>query len=247
MTIIIPARMQSKRLPGKPLLLVNGTPLIDRVFKQCIEADAGKVYVASDDEQILARVPIENQILVTAPCSCGTDRVALAAHGLKLPDDEIVINIQGDMPFIPASLIKEFSEFMQHHDMGTAAIPSRAPLENGFVSVVLDKYKFAIYFSRAQIPAKNGREYYQHIGIYGYRVKVLKAFVNSKKSMLEQAESLEQLRAVENRIAPIAVMLTRTDPGPEINTPQDIKNVPFFLAKMDKEKPQQNLFYESDR
>lgn len=224
--------MGSVRLPGKPTKSINGIPLIDRVYEQCTKAGTGKVYVASDSEEILLRVPQESRLLVTTKCKCGTDRVAMAAMMLGLPDDEIVLNVQGDMPYIPHQLIREFVGFMHFNDhaMGTVAIKCTGGVPPGFVSVVLDKDGNAIYFSRSKIPALEAASYYQHVGMYGFKTEVLKKFINSKESMLEQAEGLEQLRVIENRLCNIGVMMTKTDPGPEINVPEDLETVKKYAG-----------------
>jgi 3-deoxy-manno-octulosonate cytidylyltransferase (CMP-KDO synthetase) len=222
--IIIPARMKSSRLPGKPLAQILGRTLISRVYDQCY-ATCPLLYVASDDVQILAQVPKHSQLLVKDPCFSGTDRVARAAKLLHAEDDDIIINVQGDMPFVSRDLITQFIQFMKDKEMGTAAIEHKGPVPDNFVSLVMNRDQEAIYFSRSSIPSGFSQypvNHYQHIGLYGYRVRILKEILKWRPSSLELSESLEQLRVIENNIAPISVMLTEHDPGPEINTPSDL-------------------------
>lgn len=231
-TIIIPARMGSTRLPRKPLANINGKQLIKRVHTQCEKASVGPVYVASDDQLVFDCIhDVFDMIgvMTASTCISGTDRVAEAAMLLELPDDEIVINVQGDMPYIPVRMIHDFADFMKNREMGTIVIPLSTPVCNDCVSVVLNHKQQVMYFSRANIPSGNGSVHYQHVGMYGYRADVLKKIASYGQSRLEKAESLEQLRVIENDICRIDVMLSVLDPGPEVNTPED-------LIKINKEK-----------
>lgn len=228
-TIIIPARMGSTRLPNKPMALIRGKQMIKRVYDQCIKAKVGPVYVASDDQIVFDACHDCFEtigIMTSRNCISGTDRVAQAANILELDQDEIVLNVQGDMPFIPFKLISQFSEFMQGKDMGTVAIPLIEPISHGLVSVTLNKKNQAMYFSRSNIPNGDGASvYYRHVGMYGYKVSILREIAKHGKSMLEQAESLEQLRVIENDICKIDVMLSQIDPGGEVNTFADLQDI----------------------
>ena len=228
-TIIIPARKGSVRLPGKPLLLVKGVPLIVRVYEQAVAADVGPVFVTSDSHEILALIPHQRGVYTSPDCPTGTDRVAAAARVLQCKD-EVIINVQGDMPFVSPSLIWDFANFMEEtkFQMGTVAIPTSGPVPPGFVSVVTDAFNNAVYFSRSrQADLTNGHEApsLRHVGMYGFRAPELQVFSCYGESPLERQENLEQLRVIYYDMFPIKVMPTLEDPGPEINTLQDLTEV----------------------
>lgn len=231
--IIIPARLNSKRLPGKPLCVINGTTLIMRVFKQCLKTKIDEIYVASDCEEILESFPEQTRILVTEKCDCGTDRVHIAAKKLKVEPDEVIINVQGDMPFIKPELINRFAEFMELNDIGcgTVAIPTKIQEKEDYVSVVcIENYqRKAIYFSRSLL-AQNHETFYRHVGLYGYRANILEQFYKAGYSQLEDAERLEQLRIIEHGICDIGVMLSGIDPGSEVNTFSDLEHAQLIAG-----------------
>ena len=240
---IIPARYGSTRLPGKPLLAETGEPLIRHV----VEAVRGakridRVVVATDDRRILdAVVGFGGEAIMTsADHRCGTDRIAEAAEILNLPEDEIVVNVQGDEPEIPPACVDRLVELIAGSDAPMATLASPLPAEQAQdpnkVKVVLDSRSLALYFSRAAIPHDRDKtadvRYLLHVGVYAYRVGFLRRFAAAAPTPLEQAEKLEQLRALENGWA-IAVAVVDYH-GAGIDTPEDYK---AFVMRMKNPGP----------
>ena len=226
---IIPARLASTRLPGKPLLDQTGKPLIAHVIDavaRCPKIEA--IYVATDDQGIARAVEQAGArpVLTSADCRTGTDRLAQAADALGLDDRTIVVNIQGDEPDIPAEAIAALVEALTGADaeMATLACPlatDQAHLPNR-VKVVCDRPGRAMYFSRAAIPFDRdgrGAGHLLHIGAYAYRAGFLRAYARLDSTPCEQAESLEQLRALEHGYR-IQVAVVDYD-GAGIDTPED--------------------------
>lgn len=229
--VIIPARYASVRLPGKPLLAETGLPLIVHVV-QAVEGakSIDRVVVATDDDRIAAAVrgAGAEAAMTRADHTCGTDRLAETADILKLADDDIVVNVQGDEPDIPPSLVDELISLITTTGcpMATLCTPlgEAEASDPNKVKVVFNDAGKALYFSRAKIPfqrdpAGPAAKYYLHIGIYAYRVKFLKTFSQLPPAPLEQVEKLEQLRALVNDY-PIAVKPVRYN-GIGIDTPED--------------------------
>lgn len=224
---VIPARLASTRLPRKVLLDKTGKPLIQHVWegaKACSAID--KVVVATDAEEVANAVrKFGGEAVLTSPqCASGTDRVAEAAA--KFPDAQLVVNVQGDEPEMSPEPLSALVKGMQQSsaEMGTIAVPwpQGAPItDTGMVKVVTDKEGFALYFSRSPIPyARQGQpKYLKHVGLYAYRPAFLQQYASMAQTPLEQAESLEQLRALENGHR-IAVFVSRYV-GYEVNTPED--------------------------
>lgn len=218
---IIPARYGSTRFPGKPLHLIAGKPLIQHVWDRCQQAKRlAATIIATDDERIAqtARDFGAQVAMTAADHPSGTDRIAEAAAAE--PDATHIINIQGDEPLIEPELIDELVDGMAGDlktSMITAAVPmdDLSELENSnVVKTVLSKDGLALYFSRSVIPHPSSDSavapFYRHKGIYGYTKEFLLQFVRWSPSPLEQAERLEQLRALENG-ARIRVILTKDD------------------------------------
>ncbi|UPT65817.1 MAG: 3-deoxy-manno-octulosonate cytidylyltransferase [Sphingobacteriales bacterium JAD_PAG50586_3] len=235
---IIPARYQSTRLPGKPLAIIGGKPMIQRVYEQCIKSGVLKsVTVATDDERIADIVKSFNgNVILTNPSHpSGTDRCFEAAQKLGLDNNAVVINIQGDEPFINPEQIDLLAGCFDNDDTQIATlvktITNAEDLDNpGIAKVVVGANNNALYFSRSPIPfVRNAAKenwlaeniYYKHIGIYGYTYKVLKQLVDLKQSPLELAESLEQLRWLEHGFN-IAVKVTEYE-NFAIDTPTTLK------------------------
>lgn len=204
---IIPARFASTRLPGKPLADVAGKPLIVRVYEQAIKAKIpATVVVAVDDERVFAAVEkAGGKAVMTAKNHLnGTDRIAEAAG--HYPDADVIINIQGDEPLIDPLLIDRLAKlFIEDPELKMATVKTlileEEKSEPGNVKVITDKNDFAIYFSRSLIPYPRndmGLPAYKHIGIYAYRRDFLLQYAKMQPTQLEQTESLEQLRAIEN-------------------------------------------------
>lgn len=206
---VIPARYASKRLPGKMLLAETGKPLIQHVVESIRPAARlERILVATDDERIAAAVGRfgGDAMLTSDTCRSGTDRVAEAARGLELPDDAMVVNVQGDEPEMPAACVDRLVELLESTDapIATLAAPMSAAEAAipGMTKVVVDRRGKAMYFSRATIPHdRDGDappEYLLHHGIYAYRAGFLRTYAKLETTPAERAEKLEQLRALEH-------------------------------------------------
>jgi 3-deoxy-manno-octulosonate cytidylyltransferase (CMP-KDO synthetase) len=240
--VIIPARFASTRLPGKPLLLIEGQPLIQRVWQQAQASGARSVVIATDDERIVAAAErFGAECVMTSPEHVsGTDRIAEVARGRGLAADEIVVNLQGDEPMMPSEVIQQVARALQsapHADISTALAPVESLgefLDPNCVKAVRAEDGRALYFSRAPIPwprdsvtADGPASYlgaWRHIGIYGYRVRSLLQFAGWPPGVLETAEKLEQLRALERGMQIQTVTLIKSPPG-GVDTPQDLERV----------------------
>jgi len=204
---VIPARYASTRLPGKPLKDICGKPMICRVYdRACLAKNVSEVIVATDDERIFQAVEQNaGQAMMTrADHKTGTDRLAEVAE--KFPDADVIVNVQGDEPLIEASLIDELIEQFADKDLQMATVATElveeAEMKNpNNVKVIFDKNHNALYFSRSLIPYPRNvgkSKVYKHIGIYAYRRNFLLDYAKMESTPLEQSESLEQLRALEN-------------------------------------------------
>jgi 3-deoxy-manno-octulosonate cytidylyltransferase (CMP-KDO synthetase) len=238
--VVIPSRYASTRLPAKPLHPIAGKPLVQHVWERCVRAKGiDKVIVAVDDERIAeAAEAFGAEVVMTSPKHrSGTDRIAEVAK--KLRGYTHLINVQGDEPLVDPALISKIAKTMvadRKVEMITLASPF--PPEDDVtnpnaVKVVLDRAGHALYFSRHAIPflRSDGLRptYYRHQGLYGYSTKFLLQFVRWKPGLLEQAESLEQLRALENG-AKIRVVLTR-EAAVGVDTLEDVATVERILAR----------------
>jgi len=232
-TVIIPARHASTRFPGKPLADLAGKPMVVRVCERAKESGALAVHVATDDERIAAAVRKHGfTVVMTRPDhASGTDRLAEAAGTLRLGDEHVVVNVQGDEPLIPSALIRDVAQRLETRraaSMATAchAIHDAASAANpNVVKVVLDAQGYALYFSRAAIPfPREAATQYRHAGIYAYRVRFLKEYAALPPAPIEKAEALEQLRALWHGHR-IAVVVSETDIPPGVDTPQDLQAV----------------------
>lgn len=237
--VIIPARYASTRFPGKPLVLIQGKPLILHVagkVSKCKGVDG--VFVATDDKRIFDAVKQAgfNVYMTPVNLKSGTDRVAFVADKY-LKNFDVFINVQGDEPLIDKKLVENIVDrFKKDRSVEylTAAYkmkPSDDINNPNTVKVVFDCDMNAIYFSRYPIPYlrdKNAKtDYYKHIGVYGYRRKFVLNFAKTKQTSLENAESLEQLRALENG-KKIKIILSSKDLK-DVNVPDDIKQVEKLL------------------
>jgi 3-deoxy-manno-octulosonate cytidylyltransferase (CMP-KDO synthetase) len=209
MIALIPSRYGSSRFPGKPLALIAGKPMIQWVYENVSKVRAlDGIYVATDDQRIFDCVEGfgGNALMTSSAHTCGTDRLAECSDILKLEDEDIVLNIQGDEPLIREEMILDLIGTFDDVDvyMGTLRkeIETEEELNNpNVVKVITDLNDNAIYFSRYAIPYERDgmkRPHYKHIGVYGYKVWFLKKYSRLKKTGLELAESLEQLRVIEN-------------------------------------------------
>jgi len=238
---LIPARYASSRFPGKPLALIAGRPLIQRVVEQCRKAAAlSEVIVATDDPRIADVARAFCRVEMTrSDHPSGSDRIAEVAA--RCPCDAVV-NIQGDEPLMNPAVIDAVAAALQHHEMSTAATPIRTVTEYvspNVVKVVTDAAGRALYFSRRTIPYLReladrpaaeqlaAFPFLKHLGIYGYRRETLLRLVRFAVSPLEAAEKLEQLRALDNGIA-IAVVKVQYD-SVGVDTPADVARVENLL------------------
>lgn len=238
--IVIPARFSSSRLPGKPLLEIHGRPMILRVVDQAKKVQGfDDLCVATDDERIaeVCRAEGVDVVLTSVDHPSGTDRLSEVARIKGWASDDIIVNVQGDEPLLPAQLVKQVAQLLEDQpacSMSTLCEPIHHLEEfkrDSIVKVVMSKHNQALYFSRATIPydrdgAKLAKQKlhdraYRHLGLYAYRVKLLQEYVTWEIGVLEKLESLEQLRVLENghRIA-IAVAEANLPPG--VDTQEDL-------------------------
>ena len=245
--VAIPARYAASRLPGKPLQLLSGEPLIVHVARRALASGAQEVWVAADDERIrdaLDGVPV-NVAMTSTQHASGSDRLAECARIAGWSDETIVVNLQDDEPFAPIAAIDAVARTLHESgtEMSTLATPIHAVHEvfdPNTVKVVLKQNGNALYFSRAPIPwardafARDRHQlpediqWLRHIGMYAYTAGFLRYFTQQPQSALEKAESLEQLRALELG-AEIAVRLTPAEFPPGIDTPEDLLRAQKFL------------------
>lgn len=242
-TVLIPARMSSTRLPGKPLADIGGLPMIVRVAERAALSGARAVVVATDSHEVIAACREHGVQAVTTRANhpTGSDRLAEACTALGLDGDDRVVNVQGDEPLIDPALIDACASLLVSRPecvMSTAAhaIDDDAEWRNpNVVKVVCDALGRALYFSRAPIPwwrdAPAGLAGMpaapaplRHIGIYGYHAGFLRRFPTLPISPLEAIESLEQLRVLWHGER-IAVHVSSTRPGPGVDTPEDLARV----------------------
>jgi len=236
--VVIPARLGSTRLPRKPLADIHGKPMVVRVAERAMQSAAQSVIVATDSLEIQAACN-EHRIeclLTRDDHPTGTDRIAEVAAQLKLPDNALVVNVQGDEPLIPVAMINQVAQALADHpscaiSTVAVAIEDQSELTNpNVVKVVLNRSGEAMYFSRANIPfvrdAKVGvpTQHLRHLGIYGYRADFLQAYTRLEPAPLEQAESLEQLRALWNGYR-IQVHIAYEAPPAGVDTEEDLERV----------------------
>ena len=238
---LIPARYGSTRFPGKPLASVLGKPLIQRVYEQARQVkELDGLWVATDDAAIRACVESfgGKAILTREDHPSGSDRLAEAAGLLALAADDLVINIQGDQPLFPPELISQLAGVFLQDPTAAMATPARREdnlelaLSPNVVKVVFDQHGRALYFSRSPLPYwRDGAApyFYKHIGIYAYRVDFLQKFVTLAPGRWEEAEKLEQLRALEHGFS-IHIVETRGDTW-EVDTPEDLARLEAYLKE----------------
>ncbi len=241
MTIaVIPSRYGSSRFEGKPLAMICGKSMIQRVVEQTQKSAAvTRTIVATDDRRILDAVEAfgGEAVITSKACRSGTDRVAETANILNLSDNEIVVNIQGDQPiFNPLTIDEMILPFRQDPTllMSTLAFKikdKREITDPKDVKVTFDKNGFAMYFSRAQIPYPRDKEtnvdFYKHLGFYAYKKSFLNKIVTLPTGTWENIEKLEQLRVLEFGYQ-IQVVITAYD-SPEIDLPEDIERIELRL------------------
>jgi len=253
-TVVIPARYASSRLPGKPLAMIAGKPMIQHVCERANESRASRVVVATDDARIEeACLGFGAEVIMTSPHhASGTDRLEEVARKLHLDPDHRVVNVQGDEPLIPPELINQVADNLEQYQEATIATlcerihDARQVFNPNVVKVVFDARGMAHYFSRAPIPwardfwpagaatqdvdLPDGIGYFRHIGIYGYRASVLSEFVTWLPAPTERVESLEQLRALYNG-ALIHVDVADRPPAPGVDTEEDLARLRALMEK----------------
>jgi len=247
--VAIPARHAASRLPGKPLRLLGGEPLVLHVARRALAAGACEVWVAADDERIAQALEGSGvRIAMTSPAhASGSDRLAECAAIAGWADDTVVVNLQGDEPFAPAAGIRAVADTLLSSgaEMATLATPvedAAMLFDPNTVKLVRRDNGDALYFSRAPLPwprdafarARDslpaGGHWLRHIGIYAYRAAFLKRFAALPPGRLEQVESLEQLRALEAGHR-IAVGITPEPFPPGVDTPEDLERAERRLAE----------------
>lgn len=233
---VIPSRIGSTRLPRKPLLMIKGKPMIQRVYENAMRCSAlTKVIVATDNEEIANLIhSLDGEVMMTDPkIQTGSDRVACVAE--KFSNMDVVINLQGDEPFIKPIMLEQLvAPYLNGEtpDMTTLAYPldfSKKYHDPGFVKVITDLKGNALYFSRSPIPYFRTQEtapVYNHMGLYAFRYDFLMHYKTLPQTPLEKTESLEQLRALEHGFK-IRVCLT-SEKTLEINTQEEYELAQFF-------------------
>jgi 3-deoxy-manno-octulosonate cytidylyltransferase (CMP-KDO synthetase) len=240
--IVVPARYASRRLPGKPLLVLAGKPMIQWVVERAQRSQAQQVVVATDDERIAqaARGFGADVQMTSSDHASGTDRIAEVARLRQWGEADVIVNLQGDEPLMPASLIDQVAALLRAYpsaDIATLSVPittAEALQDPNVVKVVTDVSQRALYFSRAPIPcARDGSIEFararRHLGLYAYRVAALKRLGALPSTPLEQLEKLEQLRALENGMD-MRVAEALEAPGGDVNTAADVPSVEALLA-----------------
>jgi len=239
-TGIIPARYASTRLPGKPLSDINGQSMIMRVYNQALKANLSEVVVATDDERILNHV-LENKgkaVLTRSDHVSGTDRCLEAALQCET-EPHAVINIQGDEPFISPEKINLLVKKISEKESSIATLIKPTPFTKDLndankVKVVIDNSGKALFFSRSLIPANrtvHEHIYFQHIGVYAYTLNALKEITALRPSDLEQKESLEQLRWLENGYTIKTAQVTGQIIG--VDTPSDLQAAIAYAKRLE--------------
>ena len=237
--VVIPCRYDSTRLPGKPLISLRGKPLIQHVYEGVIQSQrVNRVVIATDSEKIRKTAEaFDAEVVMTRPDHpTGTDRAREVASGFK--DYEWIVNVQGDEPFVNGDAIDTLlNPFSHHPDLGMTTLKTKITdprdRENPhIVKVVTDRAGFALYFSRSPLPYVRGsrgssQEAYKHIGLYAFRRDFLLKFGDLPRGPLEQSESLEQLRALENgrRLYVAETSLETVD----VNTKEDLARAETLL------------------
>ena len=237
--IVIPARYSSSRLPGKPLADIAGLPMVVRVARQAAQTQADNVVVAVDDPRVAAAVTgAGGQAEMTRQDHhSGSDRVMEVAERCGWPDDDVVINVQGDEPLVPPTVIDQLCEGMRAHpDIPMATLSEPISVLDDFLSpnvvkVVANDAGLALFFSRSPIPYSRdaaGTELpydaSRHVGIYAFRVQALRQFVGLKASSLEDTEKLEQMRWLQAGLPLLVIKANQCVPG-GVDTPEDLVRV----------------------
>ena len=241
---VIPARYASTRLPGKPLALIAGKPMIQHVYERACHAVLPQEVVVATDSKIVADVVKEfgGKVMMTSPDHpSGTDRLAEVA--LSYPDIDVIVNVQGDEPMIPPEVIDRLAQaFADDNDLNMATLKTLMGEEDynnpNAVKVVTDQNGYALYFSRSLLPYPRNRKadfkVYKHVGIYAYRRSFLLSYAAYEPTPLEQIEGLEQLRVLENGQR-IKVLESKFQ-GIGIDTQEDLDAINALFTRMEAMK-----------
>jgi len=235
---IIPARYDSTRFPGKPLAMILGKPMFRHVFERAIQCrELSKVVLATDDERIRRAAEAQDvPVLMTrSDHPNGTSRVMEAARILKIPEEAVVVNIQGDEPLLKPPMVSQLVSPFEDATIEATTLAREIDRDRAQrpdqVKVVFSTSGRALYFSRRPIPGyreKTNIRFFGHIGLYAFRLRTLRTFVSLKPTPLEVSENLEQLRLLENDIA-IHVVVTPHD-SVGVDQPEDIETVEKLLG-----------------
>ncbi|MGY3687606.1 3-deoxy-manno-octulosonate cytidylyltransferase [Vibrio coralliilyticus] len=245
-TVVIPARYESTRLPGKPLADIGGKPMIQWVYEQSLQAGAEKVIVATDDARVESAVQAFGGVvcMTSSEHESGTERLAEVVKVMNIPDDHVIVNVQGDEPLIPPAIITQVANNLASSQAPMATLAVEISHEDevfnpNAVKVLTDKDGYAMYFSRATIPwdrdnfANGGKVIAQplmrHIGIYAYRAGFINTYINWEPTAVEKIESLEQLRVLWYG-EKIHVEVAKQAPPAGVDTPEDLEVVRKLIA-----------------
>lgn len=230
--IVIPARYASQRLPGKPLREINGKTMIEQVYLAASRAGASEIVVATDDQRIVDAVEaFGGTACMTGEHRSGTDRILEVAQKLGWPAEQIIVNLQGDEPLMPAINMTQVADILATRDCAMATLHKPVDRDHAkdpnLVKLVHDQQGRALYFSRSVIPHDRNaavESYCGHIGIYAYRMDFIETFSALEPSHLELSESLEQLRVIDHGYV-IHTEVARESPGPGVDTEEDLQRV----------------------
>lgn len=247
-TVIIPARYASTRLPGKPLLMLAGKTMIQHVYERALDSGADEVIIATDDQRIFSVAEDFGACVAMTSDKhpSGSDRLAEVIQQRDIADDQIIVNLQGDEPMMPAVLIRQVAEQLQQQSRASVSTLCEKILlaedlfDPNVVKVIIDRYGMAMTFSRAAIPWDRNAfskqvdelpqhsEHFRHIGLYAYRAAFIQEYVTWPPCTLEQAESLEQLRVLWQGHS-IYVDIASESPGHGVDTQRDLQRAEQLL------------------
>lgn len=250
--VVIPARYQSSRLPGKVLAEIGGKPMIQWVVEKATASGASKVIVATDNDEVATAVKkFGGEVCLTrADHQSGTERLAEVVEHYNFSPDQVIVNVQGDEPFIPSANIAQVAHNLAEQSlarMATLAVPittAEEAFNANAVKVVMNKAGYAMYFSRATIPydrerflinqdqSSIGDFYYRHIGIYAYRAGFITDYVSWPASELEKIESLEQLRVLWQGEQIHVAVADSNLPVEGVDTPEDLEKARLYAASL---------------
>jgi len=238
--VVIPARLASSRLPNKPLADIHGKPMIQWVYENALKSEAQSVTVATDDVQIVNAVTDfgGNVCMTRSDHLTGTDRIVEVCEKKQWADDTIIVNCQGDEPLMPEQNLTQVARIISQKQAPMSTLFKRISKEvaqnPNQVKLVCDQHGKALYFSRSIIPFdrdERNKTYLGHIGLYAYRVGFLKTYSALQPCNLEQAEKLEQLRALYYGYTIYAALAHKT-PGPGVDTAEDLAQVKHLMNEV---------------